>query len=732
MNRFVIRFGLAFVVAAVIAGAGAVGVHADAYDPPSNYYNAATGTGSTLLTQLRTIISTGFVARNYGASKYSPAITDIDPNNASNVLLIYNRDSVTKTWNGGDIWNREHIWPTSLLGVSSPSDSYTGPSSDLFNLRPCNPSINSSRSNNPYGTTSSSGSYGYQTSGYWYPGNADIGDAARTIFYMATRYSNLTVINGNPGTYQMGDLQALLKWNYTDIPDDFERRRNQAIYSSALNPSYYQGNRNPYIDHPEWVWSVFGDNANDSKLYVGSNPSADGSSGQTVNLGRVMQGQSPYLQQSVTLQKSGTDPTYFQVTPSSNASSSITGRYNAFTYGSANRAMTVGLNVNGTTLGTQTGTVTIDNIDITNQGTGTGALDGNDVVTLSAAVVARREINASPVTLGNAYVGATLAGSSSLSTNGSDDQRTRVTVDLSGSVDANGARVSSGQGSSFQTEAATGTRTVSATFTSAGNKNGAATVGVRTAENGGLGLTGEGAYTPVSIAYTATVFDHANASFSASLDMNELTLDFGVLTRGADPVLQLANIFNLVTTPGFTAALQVGNAIPVTGDTADLVVLGGGGVVPAGGTAASLFAAFNPTSVGVFDATWSVPFSESAYLGAQSGSLILHLLAEVLPDLILGDMNNDGLLDFDDINPFSLALNDPAAYQTAFPGLDAAARGDINHDGQLDFDDINPFANLLNTPAATALVYAAIPEPGGILIFGVGIFGVMCRRRRGC
>ena len=33
-------------------------------------------------------------------------------------------------------------------------------------------------------------------------------------------------------------------------PDDFERRRNQVIYSG------YQNNRNPFIDRPELVWSV--------------------------------------------------------------------------------------------------------------------------------------------------------------------------------------------------------------------------------------------------------------------------------------------------------------------------------------------------------------------------------------------------------------------------------------------------------------------------------------------
>ena len=131
------------------------------------------------------------------------------------------------------------------------------------------------------------------TGTYWYPGDADRGDVARTIFYMATRYgqgqtNNLSLINGQSTTYNMGDLASFLKWNYEDVPDTFERQRNQYIYSSALNPTYYQGNRNPYIDHPEWVWSVFVDQANDSQISIaGATVNSDGSSTKTVDLGRV-------------------------------------------------------------------------------------------------------------------------------------------------------------------------------------------------------------------------------------------------------------------------------------------------------------------------------------------------------------------------------------------------------------------------------------------------------------
>jgi C1A family cysteine protease len=65
-----------------------------------------------------------------------------------------------------------------------------------------------------------------------------------------------------------------------------------------------------------------------------------------------------------------------------------------------------------------------------------------------------------------------------------------------------------------------------------------------------------------------------------------------------------------------------------------------------------------------------------------------------VPTTIPGDMNCDTSVNFGDINPFVLALTNPAAYATAFPDCDIS-RGDINQDGAVNFGDINPFVNLL-------------------------------------
>ena len=371
-------------------------VRADAYDPPVNYYSTATGTGATLKSQLYGITSTGFVGRSYGNFRYASAILDADPKIPGNIQLVYNRASVSGTWDLGVTWNREHVWPQSLLGVSV-SNAYVGVGSDLFELRPANPGINSSRSNYPYGTihAGSLPAYGLvrandATGTYWYPGAADRGEVARSLFYMATRYgqgqaSNLNLINGQPSVHQMGDLESLLHWNYQSPVDDTERRRNQYAYDPTFNPTYYQGNRNPYIDHPEYVWSIFGTGANTSQLSVAT-PLANGESTASVNLGRVIRG-SAFGTQPVTISKSGATPTTFDVLTSGAAASTFAGPRHAFDYGSQSNVMQLGLTGSTGTAGPITGSLTVHNTDLTSAASGQGSADGNDVVQVSGTVV---------------------------------------------------------------------------------------------------------------------------------------------------------------------------------------------------------------------------------------------------------------------------------------------------------------------------------------------------------
>jgi endonuclease I len=362
-----------------------------AYDPPASYYNSATGTGATLMTQLRAIISS-MTNVSYENAKNTARYTDADPNVSGNILLIYNRASVSANWVTSPtlVWNREHIWPDSRLGSAS--------SSDQFNLRPANPTINSTRGNDPFGMDTTTGIHGV-VGDYYYPGDVDAGDVARAQFYMPTRYSVLSLTDSFPSGTQMGDLSSLINYHFRDVPDDFERRRNHAIYgmagdgAPALTNSHPQRNRNPYVDHPEWVWSVFVDQQNDSQLYVGAAPNISGGSALNVDLGPVIVGAAVPAAQNVTLNKNGDDGTYYEITTSGQATSSVTGKLNAFQVVTGpstpkTRTLTVGLNTTTTTAGMRSGTVTINNMDITTAGgSGKGANDANDTINVSLPVL---------------------------------------------------------------------------------------------------------------------------------------------------------------------------------------------------------------------------------------------------------------------------------------------------------------------------------------------------------
>ncbi len=371
---------------------------ADPFDAPTSYYNTATGTGATLKAQLNDIID-GHTVYSYDAARSTLQVTDADPNNPGHMLLVYNRASLNVAainpggsipgWDAGGSWNREHTWPVSR-GVGSSGPDY----SDLFNLRPSNPSINGSRGNLNFGGAYGQ-SYGSKSDGgtVWYPGDADAGMIARQAMYMAVRYdgadsgtADLELVAGNPGTANtMGNLNRLMEWHYQAVPDDFERERNQIIYDD------YQHNRNPFTDRPEFAWSIFKDQQNDSQLFVGASPAANGGSSTNVDLGSVIVGAASPAAQNVTLHRGGNDGTYYEVTTSGDATSSVEGRYNAFainTTGSDSKTLAIGLDASTATAGAKSGTVTVNNLDVTNQGgAGVGANDANDTINVSLAVL---------------------------------------------------------------------------------------------------------------------------------------------------------------------------------------------------------------------------------------------------------------------------------------------------------------------------------------------------------
>ncbi|MDJ0839892.1 MAG: endonuclease [Acidobacteriota bacterium] len=287
---------------------------------PAGYYDSATGlTGNALADALHEIID------DHLRFPYTASTTDTwdiveakdeDPNNSNNIISIYKNESKAKSDHAqGSGWNREHSWPKSLGFPDDGSCNY--PYTDTHHLFAADWSYNSARSNKPYndcnsgctewdalGSTSSNWTAGSFTSGSWETWDTRKGDVARAMFYMAVRYNggthgitgcteiDLRLTNNvneiisystNQSVGYMGYLDVLVAWHNADPVDADEQYRNDVVYS-------YQGNRNPFIDHPEWVAAIFGggDGSGGTNNGGGGNPGGGtGGSGGTGGTGTI-------------------------------------------------------------------------------------------------------------------------------------------------------------------------------------------------------------------------------------------------------------------------------------------------------------------------------------------------------------------------------------------------------------------------------------------------------------
>ena len=231
-------------------------------------------------------------------------IAEEDPTDPGKILDVYRNCSFIKPDNSdssspgrgitatcgtvsGLLYNREHTWPKSL-GFSNSS---LAAHNDHHMLHLADKDENNHRGNKPYGTCRkvedgcsedpTIANHGEGGGTGIYPGNSNWynnsvyevwhkqrGDMARSVFYMAIRYEGIASEDANDGDIPdleltddaglinatsngsakayMGFLSTLLQWHQQDPVDDRERDRNVVVYS-------FQGNRNPFIDHPEWA-----------------------------------------------------------------------------------------------------------------------------------------------------------------------------------------------------------------------------------------------------------------------------------------------------------------------------------------------------------------------------------------------------------------------------------------------------------------------------------------------
>jgi len=370
--------------------AGIAVAQTDPFAPPPGYYDGATGTGQLLQSQLGGAMTAGHIERAYGDYRYAARFTDTDPDDPTRILLVYDRASVSANWDSGTTWNREHVWPQSLQPGDA-SNTTRGNLGDPHALRPATPSVNGSRGNKPFGFAETTGSH-RSLGTYYFPGDSDKGDIARSLFYSETRYPNLglSLVESLPSGNQMGQLSALVAWHYLDPPDTFERRRNHHIFSQQANPAYYTNNRNAFVDLPEVVWSIFMDQNNDTTLWLGDAPATPGpDGGSLVELAfNALVGQA-LPPATVTLNKDGLDGTYFSISINGPVTASLTGRHNAFPIGGPD-VRPIQITPDPTlslTPGFATAQMLVNNLDITTgAGLGMGAQDADDVLNIAVNI----------------------------------------------------------------------------------------------------------------------------------------------------------------------------------------------------------------------------------------------------------------------------------------------------------------------------------------------------------
>ncbi|WP_102946009.1 endonuclease [Stenotrophomonas sp. VV52] len=269
-------------------------------DPGSYYSKVNTSSPSQLRCSLHETIK-GHTSYPYSGSGTSTwtilEIADEDPNNSGRILDAYRNRSYAKVSDragtgSGLTYNREHTWPNSLGFASTTGDKGLpyAPYTDTHMLYLTDAQWNADRGNKPFakcdvncGERATENNNGQGGGSGGYPGNSNWvrspdgntgtfevwgqrkGDMARAVMYMAIRYEGgkdaatgqsepdleLTddrsrIVKTSSSPAYMGLLSTLIEWHLADPPNAAEKARNEVVFS-------FQGNRNPFIDHPEWA-----------------------------------------------------------------------------------------------------------------------------------------------------------------------------------------------------------------------------------------------------------------------------------------------------------------------------------------------------------------------------------------------------------------------------------------------------------------------------------------------
>ena len=230
---------------------------AESYYANNAYEVLSEQTSAQLLLSLRQLMtSTHEYKSSYSDCRDKAAQTD-SVGSGGRISLLYTSAVVTRADFGGPAgtWNREHVWPKSLGGFDN-----SGAGSDLHHIRPSDATVNSTRGNLKFGnvkngavakgsTLVGGASGGTYSNPYFEVLDNVKGDVARICLYVYVRYGGeLNKCNSITNVFESVDV--LLEWCALDPVDEWEMSRNDVVQD-------IQGNRNVFIDYPEYAWLLF-------------------------------------------------------------------------------------------------------------------------------------------------------------------------------------------------------------------------------------------------------------------------------------------------------------------------------------------------------------------------------------------------------------------------------------------------------------------------------------------
>ncbi|MCR4911568.1 MAG: Ig-like domain-containing protein [Bacilli bacterium] len=249
----------------------------------ATYYQGVDDTleGNDLLSSLRSLNNTkrksqvGYDAILYTAGKYTdydPEHVEYDSNGQPYSDYITGFYSGTVAYKASGM-NREHVWPDSRGG------NYV--EKDVHMPRPTIQSENGSRGNSFFVEGMKSSSGGWDPAMESFGDETYRGDSARITFYSVVASNMLSLVDktdDSTGNHTMGKLSDLIKWHLSYPISERENNRNEGA-------EYLQGNRNPFIDHPEYVCRIWG-NTNEATKALCANDPYEGNKPESITLNK--------------------------------------------------------------------------------------------------------------------------------------------------------------------------------------------------------------------------------------------------------------------------------------------------------------------------------------------------------------------------------------------------------------------------------------------------------------